>query len=96
MMNTATPIIYWAGIIRRAIAANGCIAQPRARMGCLPTHTFAGTFLDPDNLGSHSYGPLAAMFEGDGIVYTCKGGNIDITHLRWNADYTRYAINRTK
>ncbi|MCD6395502.1 MAG: DUF4056 domain-containing protein [Planctomycetes bacterium] len=96
MMNTATRIIYSAAIIGLAIAANGCLDAPRPRMGCLPTHTFAGTFLDPENLGSHSYGPLGGPFEGDGIVYTCKGGNIDVTHLRWNADYTRYAVNQTK
>jgi Protein of unknown function (DUF4056) len=96
MKNALAIIIYSAVIIGLAIAANGCIDQPRPRMGCLPTHTFAGSFLCPENLGSHSYGPLGAMFEGNGIVYTCKGGSIDITHLRWNADYTRYAINQTK
>lgn len=96
MKNTATRTIYSAAIIGLAIAANGCLDAPRPRMGCLPTHTFAGTFLNPENLGSHSYGPLGGPFEGDGIVYTCKGGNIDVTHLRWNADYTRYAVNRTK
>jgi len=96
MKNMFATITSLVVMIALTIAFGGCIGAPRPRMGCLPTNTFAITFLNPENLGPHSYGHLLAMFEGDGIVYTCRGGSIDITHLRWNADYTRYIINRTR
>ena len=75
---------------------NGCIGSPRMRMGCLPTSTPGGSFLKPERLGPHSYGYLGAFFERDGIVYTCKAGHIDVTHLRWNADYAKYLAEKTK
>ena len=69
---------------------NGCFGSPRMRMGCLPTSTPGGSFLNPERLGPHSYGYGGALFERDGIVYTCKAGHVDVTHLRWNADYAKY------
>jgi hypothetical protein len=40
-------------------------------------------------LGGHSYdGP--GLWERNGIVYTCRGGHIDITHLRKVADWTAW------
>jgi len=62
---------------------------PRTRYGCyaaaIPGMTFLGS-----KLGSHNYhGPF---FEKDGIAYTCRGGHIDITHLRIGIDWTAYLV----
>jgi hypothetical protein len=76
------------------VAATGC-GGPRFRIGCLPTATFGTRSPNPDGLGRHSYGPLKAAFERNGVLYTCRGGHIDTTHLRWNSDYTRYLSERT-
>ncbi len=43
---------------------------------------------DPFALGDHSY--RFSVSERNGIVYTCRGGHIDITHLRKIADWTAY------
>ena len=73
----------------------GCqLDAPRMRMGCLPTSTPGSRFVNPYKLGGHAY--HFDFFETNGIVYTCKGGHIDITHLRWNADNTRYLIKKTR
>lgn len=74
---------------------NGCgFGSPRPRMGTLPTPPPGPRFSNPYNLGKHSYG--FNPFEENGIVYTCKAGHLDITHLRWNADYTAYAAGRIR
>jgi hypothetical protein len=60
---------------------------PRTRYGCyaaaIPGMTFLGS-----NLGAHSY--RWSFSEKDGIVYTSRGGHIDITHLRIGVDWTAY------
>lgn len=77
------------------IFAGGCnINAPRPRMGTLPTPPPGPRFLDPDNLGKHSY--HFSPFEKNGIVYTCKAGHLDITHIRWAADHTKYLVKRTR
>ncbi len=47
-------------------------------------------FLDPEKLGQHSY----HQKEKDpmGLVYTCKGGFVDVAHLRDNADWTAHIL----
>jgi hypothetical protein len=75
------------------VGCNVNIFAPRPRMGTLPTPPPGPRFSDPNNLGKHSYS--FAPFEKNGIVYTCKAGHIDLTHLRWNADYTRYLTKKT-
>ena len=92
----ATTRALWAQAMLAAAAVSGCGVLPRARMGSLAAPTIGTPFLDPGNMGAHSYGYLRAPFEKNGIVYTCRGGSIDITHLRWNADYTRFLVNRTR
>jgi len=73
----------------------GCsINSSRPRLGTLPTPPPGPRFYEPDKLGEHSYG--FNPFEKNGIVYTCKAGHIDITHLRCNADDTKYHIEKTK
>ncbi len=68
--------------------------RPRLRFGCYPTSTIGTTFLDPNNLGKHSFG--STLFEKDGIVYTCKAGHIDIIHVRIAGDWTRYLTGQTR
>lgn len=41
-----------------------------------------------DKIGSHRY--LGNVEEGDGIIYTHRGGFIDMSHLRDQADWTAY------
>jgi len=69
----------------------GFNTQPRIRFGCYPTDTLGTVFLGR-NLGSHGY--YYTPFEKDGMVYTCRGGHIDITHLRIAADWTAYLATR--
>jgi len=61
---------------------------PRPRLGCYPTSTTGTRFLNPEDLGPHGY--QFNLSEKDGIVYTCKAGHIDVTHLRIAADWTAY------
>lgn len=44
----------------------------------------------PDDLGPHRYGAGAVAGEHNGLVYTCRGGFIDIAHVRDNADRALY------
>ena len=81
------------------IFLSGCNVTPNIRRGSLATTTLGipiihprPLFLDPNNLGSHSYFPNP--FEKNGIVYTCDGGHIDIAHVRANADDTRYLVEK--
>lgn len=67
--------------------------EPRPRLGSYATSTPGTNFIDARNLGSHNYD--VSLFEGNGIVYTCRGGHVDITHLRIYADYTRYLYLKT-
>ncbi len=61
---------------------------PRGRIACLPSPTMGTRYLDADDLGKHSYG--FTLWERNGIVYTCRGGHIDVTHLRKVVDWTGY------
>lgn len=76
------------------LEAAGCsFGEPKVRMGCYPTSTIGTTYADPENLGVHSYG--LNLSEKNGIVYTCRAGHIDITHLRIAADWTRFLAKKT-
>ncbi len=84
--------LYFLSSLGLVILVNGCgLHSPRLRMGTLPTPPPGPRFYEPDGLGNHSY-RLYSPFEKNGIVYTCNAGHIDVTHLRWSADYTRYFI----
>lgn len=65
----------------------GFNAPPRTRFGGyaadIPGMTFLGS-----NLGSHNY--YWPFPEKNGIAYTCRGGHIDVVHLRNAADWTAY------
>ncbi len=71
-----------SGVIRE-----GFDRIPRTRYGCYAAAIPGMTFLGSD-LGAHSY--QWSLFEKGGIVYTCRGGHIDITHMRIGIDWTAY------
>jgi len=62
-------------------------SAPRSRFGSYPSTNVGTTFLGPD-LGTHGY--YYRPSEKDGIAYTCRGGTIDIIHIRIAADWTAY------
>jgi len=70
----------------RAVS-QGIDARPRTRFGCYAAAIPGMTFLGND-LGRHEYyWPLP---EKNGIAYTCRGGHIDLAHLRNGIDWTAY------
>jgi hypothetical protein len=69
-------------------------AAPRGRIACYASSTVGTRYPDPFHLGPHSY--RFNMWERNGIVYTCRGGHIDVTHLRKAADWTAYLACRVR
>lgn len=67
--------------------------KPRIRFGTYPSSTIGATFLSAEQLGPHGY--YFDLGEKDGLVYTCRGGHIDIAHVRIAADWTRYIAKRS-
>jgi len=67
--------------------------EPGMRFGCYPSATVGTSFPDPQALGRHGY--RSAGTEKNGIVYTCKGGHIDLAHLRIAADWTKHLAQLT-
>lgn len=61
---------------------------PRARVACLPNPTLGVRYYNHDELGPHRYG--LGLGEHNGIVYTCRGGHVDVTHVRKAADWAAY------
>ncbi len=61
---------------------------PRLRPGSYPSATCGVRFLGREDLGGHSYRFSAS--EHSGIVYTCRAGHVDISHVRKGADWTGY------
>lgn len=45
------------------------------------------SFIHPDKFGVHSYGQPHPK-EKNGVIYTCRGGFIDFSHVRCAADWT--------
>ena len=72
----------------RFLTSKDARALPRARIGCYPSSTVGTRYPDPFHLGPHSY--TYSPWERNGIIYTCRGGHIDITHLRKACDWTAY------
>ena len=62
--------------------------SPRIRMSCYATATVGTVWVDPAGLGTHGY--RSGRKEKNGILYTCRGGHIDIPHVRKAADWTAY------
>lgn len=49
-----------------------------------------GQFINPHDFGQHSYGKPNLTKENNGVLYTCKGGFIDFSHMRCALDWTVY------
>ena len=64
--------------------------KPRLRMGAFWGSPFGMEFPEPGKLGKHSY--EFTLNETNGMLYTCKGGFIDVGHVRESADRTEYLI----
>ena len=69
---------------------NGCNScrEPRLRLGAYFGAPLGIAYPDPNNLGKHNY--VDFWGEKIGLVYTSRGGFIDIGHLRDAADRTEY------
>jgi hypothetical protein len=63
-------------------------SRPRLRVSDFFGNPWGMKFPDPEHLGRHSIDPSNG--EKLGMVYTCKGGFIDLGHLREAADRTQY------
>ncbi|KAF0160945.1 MAG: peptide-methionine (S)-S-oxide reductase, partial [Caulobacteraceae bacterium] len=50
----------------------------------------------PQVLGHHSYLGFGKFQESNGLVYTCRGGFIDVAHVRETADWTAYLATRLR
>jgi hypothetical protein len=72
---------------------------PKPRMGCLP---WPGPFTlfalaDPNHLGHHAYDNQTGKPEADrGILYTTRGGFIDIAHARKSIDLCKHVAVRAE
>jgi hypothetical protein len=75
------------------LVRQGLGARPRIRVGYLPTPTLGTVFRNPQDLGRHGYKPNWS--ETNGLVYTCKGGHIDIGHSRKAIDWTAFLAAKT-
>ncbi len=78
-----------AAAIGAAIIISGCTSGgARMRLGAYFGAPFGMPFPSPDKLGHHN--SHSGIGENNGMVYTCKGGFIDIGHVREAADRTAY------
>ncbi len=89
-------LITLAVVVPGVTFLNGCTlsGKPRVRLGSYATSTPGTKFIDINSLGRHSY--YNFLFENNGIVYTCRGGHIDIAHVRIGADNVRYLYYKTR
>lgn len=67
--------------------------RPKIRIGALASSPMAPVVKNPSKLGRHGYRPNGS--ERNGIVYTCRGGHIDLAHLRNVADWTGYLASKS-
>jgi hypothetical protein len=83
-------LILLACSVAGVLTFSGCTinGEPRVRLGSYATSTPGTNFLDLKNLGRHNYRNF--LFEKNGIAYTCRGGHIDIAHVRIGADNVRW------
>lgn len=63
----------------------------RAKLGPVPVPFFEQeNILSPREVGPHGYDKGDLKREHNGLLYTCRGGFIDLAHVRDNADRTLY------
>ena len=90
------PLALVAVVAGIALTMTGCMSingSPRTRAGAYPASTIGTPFTDVNGLGKHSYG--YSFLDNGGIAYTCRGGHIDIDHLKIAADHTKYLSEKT-
>jgi len=87
----AAQTVIWV-VLSAAMA--GCADTPRMRLGYIPTATLGVVFAEPEKIGPHAY--AFSLSGSGGLVYTCRGGVVDIDHIRGAADNTRYLIQQTR
>jgi hypothetical protein len=82
-------------ILSAVILASGCHSndEPRLRFGAFFGSPIGMNFAQVEHLGTHHY--EFTLNEKNGMLYTCKGGFIDIAHVREAADRTAYLQNIT-
>lgn len=73
---------------RGDISDFGPVTDAKMRIGSYFGQPFGMDYTDPENLGQHH---SRGGKEINGLVYTCKGGFIDVGHVREAADRTAYA-----
>lgn len=84
LLTTAMPVNA------KFLSAKEAATHPQMRIGALPFPFFIYSRSD-NNLGRHSYLKARRGVEEDrGLIYTCRGGFIDIAHLRTGSDYVAY------
>jgi hypothetical protein len=66
--------------------------SPRIRLSCYASSTLGTVFGDATDMGMHGY--RDGSKENNGIVYTCRGGHLDIPHVRKAADWTAYLADK--
>lgn len=80
--------------IKPPTAVRACCAfgmDMGAKAGSVPVPFYKnGNVLGPDEVGKHGYDSGLLESENNGLVYTCRGGFIDIAHIRDNADRTLF------
>jgi hypothetical protein len=74
------------------VVSTGFNRPPRLRGGAYPAAILGTPWLGP-KLGAHGYYYTPA--EKDGIAYTCRGGTIDVAHLRIAVDWSAYLASQT-
>jgi hypothetical protein len=66
----------------------------RTRVGEADLSATIGNVFDPSQIGKHSYLATSLPEEINGLAYSCRGGFIDLAHVRDNADRTAYLVHR--
>jgi len=85
-------------LLAAVIFISGChdSDQPKFRIGSFFGSPTGMTFADPNNLGKHDGNGEKRKDEKTGMIYTCKGGFIDLSHLREGVDRTAFLTELTK
>ena len=79
------------GALLFSLAGCGISGKPRPRVGCYASNTMGVHFRDATKIGKNNYG--SSFGERTGIVYTCSGGDIDLSHFRIACDHAYYLYN---
>ena len=83
----------FAFIVTLLFSLAGCsvTGKPKPRPGCYAANTMGVSFRNADAIGRHNFS--SSIGESTGIVYTCRGGHIDLAHLRIGSDHVYYLYN---